>query len=52
VGIINSEVTRQSFMLSVAEIYKISAFLFIVLIGVVWFARPKKMQAKAPAAGH
>lgn len=39
-SMIEREVTRQAYMLSAVEIFKISAILILILIGVVWLAKP------------
>jgi DHA2 family multidrug resistance protein len=47
----NRIVDQQAFMLSANDIFYFSAALFIVLIGVVWLARPVKTSGPAPDAG-
>lgn len=41
-GMIEGEITRQSYMVSTVEMFKISGILIFCLIGVVWLAKPKK----------
>ena len=41
-GLINTELTKQAYTLSAMEPYRISSLLFLVLISVVWLARPEK----------
>jgi DHA2 family multidrug resistance protein len=47
----NRIVDQQAFMLSANDIFYFSAALFVVLIGVVWLARPVKSSVPAPDAG-
>lgn len=47
-GVLNRLVDQQAFMLSANDIFYVSGILFLILIGVVWFARPEKA---APAGG-
>jgi DHA2 family multidrug resistance protein len=47
----NRIVDQQAFMLSANDIFYISAVLFVVLIGVVWLARPAKGGAPAADGG-
>ncbi|HEY6482146.1 MAG TPA: DHA2 family efflux MFS transporter permease subunit [Steroidobacteraceae bacterium] len=49
-GLLNRLVDQQAFMLSANDIFDISAILFLVLIGVVWFARPTHDSSGAAAA--
>ena len=45
-------VDQQAFMLSANDIFYASALLFLVLIAVVWFARPaKSAKPVADASG-
>jgi DHA2 family multidrug resistance protein len=45
-------VDQQAYMLSANDIFYVSAILFLLLIGVVWLARPVKgAHAPAEAAG-
>jgi DHA2 family multidrug resistance protein len=46
---LNHVIDRQAFMLSANDIFYASALLFLLLIGVVWLARPAKGP---PAAIH
>jgi DHA2 family multidrug resistance protein len=49
---INRLVDQQAFMLSVSDIFAASAALFLVLIAIVWLARPAKSGgSSADAAG-
>ena len=42
-------VDQQAFMLSANDIFYASAFIFLLLIGVVWLARPVKAAGAGPA---
>jgi DHA2 family multidrug resistance protein len=48
---LNRIVDQQAFMLSANDIFYVSAALFVLLIGVVWLARPVKGGQRAPDAG-
>ncbi len=48
--VINNLINQQAFTMSAADIFYASAILFLVLIGLVWFARPKKAGAGASVA--
>jgi MFS transporter, DHA2 family, multidrug resistance protein len=49
---LNRIIDQQAFMLSANDIFYVSAIVFILLIGVVWLARPvKATQASAAASG-
>ena len=52
-ALLNNLVDVQSYMLSANDIFYVSGFLFVVLAGVVWLARPGKGGAasKEAAAG-
>jgi DHA2 family multidrug resistance protein len=41
-------VDQQAFMLSANDVFYVSAWLFLALIGIVWLARPVR---DAPPAG-
>jgi DHA2 family multidrug resistance protein len=47
----NRIVDQQAFMLSANDIFYVSAWLFVLLIGVVWLARPVKGGPPAQDAG-
>ena len=47
----NRLVDQQAFMLSANDIFYVSAWLFVLLIGVVWLARPVKGQPAQGAGG-
>jgi DHA2 family multidrug resistance protein len=49
-GVLNRLVDQQAFMLSANDIFYVSGILFLILIGVVWFAHPEK-QAPTGGAG-
>ncbi len=44
-SMIEREITRQAYMLSTVEMFKLSAILILILIGVVWLAKPRKAHA-------
>lgn len=48
--LINNLINQQAFTMSAADIFYASAILFLVLIGLVWFARPKKVIADGSLA--
>jgi MFS transporter, DHA2 family, multidrug resistance protein len=48
---INRMIDAQAFMMSANDVFFASAILFIVLIGVIWLARPVKGGAAGAAAG-
>jgi MFS transporter, DHA2 family, multidrug resistance protein len=52
-ALLNNLVDVQSYMLSANDIFYVSGFLFVVLAGLVWLARPGKAGAagKEAAAG-
>jgi MFS transporter, DHA2 family, multidrug resistance protein len=51
-GYIDRLVTIQAYTLSADELFLASALIFLVLTGIVWFARPVKPSgAPAPAGG-
>jgi MFS transporter, DHA2 family, multidrug resistance protein len=47
---LNRVIDQQAFMLSANDIFYASAVIFLLLIGVVWLARPAKSTASAGAA--
>ena len=49
---LNRLVDQQAFMLSANDIFLVSAVLFVLLIAVVWLARPVKGGAHAPVAAE
>src|SRR5882724_5784427 len=49
-GVLNRLVDQQAFMLSADDIFYVSGLLFLVLILVIWLARPEKSGAAAGAA--
>jgi MFS transporter, DHA2 family, multidrug resistance protein len=48
----NQMIDRQAFMLSANDIFLVSAILFVLLVGVVWLARPVKGPSAAPVAAE
>jgi DHA2 family multidrug resistance protein len=49
-GVLNRLVDQQAFMLSANDIFLASAMIFLLLIGVIWLARPMKATAGAAAS--
>jgi len=47
---VNRIIDQQAYMLSANDIFYVSAVLFVLLIGVVWLARPVKSAGSAAAA--
>jgi DHA2 family multidrug resistance protein len=54
VAMLNRMVDQQAYMLSANDIFYVTAILFLILIGVVWLARPVKGAHASPeaAAAH
>ncbi len=53
--VINNLINQQAFTLSATDIFYASAILFVVLIGLVWIARPVRAKAggtDAAAGAH
>jgi DHA2 family multidrug resistance protein len=48
---VNRLIDQQAYMLAASDVFSASAALFIVLIGLVWLARPVKAGAAADASG-
>ncbi len=48
---INRLIDQQAFMLSASDIFAASAVLFLVLIGIIWLARPVPAAAPVDAGG-
>ncbi len=49
-GQLNGIVTQQAYMLATADVFYASAVLFVLLVPLVWLARPEKGGAGADAA--
>jgi DHA2 family multidrug resistance protein len=49
-AMINHLIDQQAFMMSANDVFFASAILFLLLIGVIWLARPVKAVAAAGAA--
>jgi len=49
-AVVNGIIDQQAFTMSAVDIFYASALLFIVLIGLVWLARPRSSKASAGAA--
>jgi DHA2 family multidrug resistance protein len=48
--LLNRMIDQQAFMLSANDIFYVSAVVFLLLIGVIWLARPAKANQDAGAA--
>ena len=46
----NRLIDQQAFMLSANDVFYVSALLFLLLIGVVWLARPVRRRRPGGAA--
>ena len=46
----NRVIDAQAYMMSANDVFFVSAVLFVLLIGVIWLARPVKGVAAAGAA--
>jgi MFS transporter, DHA2 family, multidrug resistance protein len=46
----NRMIDAQAYALSANDVFYVSALLFVLLIGVIWFARPVKSAAADPGA--
>ena len=53
-AIIARDISRQGLFIGANEVFWLSAILFLLLTGLVWFSRPRKATAAAPVvdAGH
>ena len=49
---INRLVDQQAFTMAATDIFRVSAVLFLLMIGIVWFARPKKGAGADIGAAH
>ncbi|MGH8145524.1 MAG: DHA2 family efflux MFS transporter permease subunit [Rhodanobacteraceae bacterium] len=49
---VNHEITRQATQISFNHLFVVLGFIFLALIGVVWFAKPPFIKRTAPAGGH
>ncbi|MBW4052034.1 MAG: DHA2 family efflux MFS transporter permease subunit [Proteobacteria bacterium] len=45
--LLNNLVDKQAYMMSADDIFYVSGFLFIVLVGIIWFARPARLAGGA-----
>ena len=50
--LINRAVDQQAFMLAANDIFRVSAALFLLLLFIVWHARPAQVTAAADGGGH
>lgn len=51
-GVLYATVINQAFMLATNDIFRLSAWIFICLLGLIWFAKPTFMKAGAPIAAE
>jgi DHA2 family multidrug resistance protein len=51
-GITDQLLNKEALTLAVNDIFWLCAILFVLLIPVLWFARPPFGSAGGPAAGH
>jgi DHA2 family multidrug resistance protein len=51
---INGMITQQSFQISFNEVFYVLGWIFIVLMGVIWMAKPPFVSKGGPATagGH
>jgi len=49
-AMLNRFIDQQAFMLSANDVFYVSALIFLLLIGIVWLARPVRAAAGASAA--
>jgi len=48
---VNRMIDQQAYMMSANDVFAASALLFVLMIGLVWLARPVKGSAPADAGG-
>lgn len=51
-GVLYETVINQAFMLATNDIFRLSAWVFIGLLGLVWFAKPVQVKSGAPIAAE
>jgi len=51
-GLIYGTVINQAFMLATNDIFRGSAWIFMFLLALVWFAKPTFMKAGGPMAAE
>ena len=51
-GVLYENVINQSFMLATNDIFRLSAWIFLGLFGLVWFAKRSFVKAGAPIAAE
>jgi DHA2 family multidrug resistance protein len=51
-GLLNRLVDEQAFMLSTNDMFLISGVLFLLMVFLIWFARPPRPDAASAAAGR
>src|SRR5690606_9283494 len=50
-AVVNNLINQQSFTMSAADIFYASAILFLLLIALIWIARPTAKSGAAAASG-
>jgi len=50
-AVINRNIDVQSHLLAANDLFWLSAILFLLMVGVIWLARPSKSNFSAGAAG-
>jgi DHA2 family multidrug resistance protein len=51
-GVLYESVINQAFMLATNDIFRLSAWVFMFLLVIVWFAKPTYVKAGAPVAAE
>lgn len=51
-GTLYATIVNQAFMLATNDIFRLSAWIFILLLGLIWFAKPTFVTSKAPVAAE
>lgn len=52
IGVLYESIVNQSFMLATNDIFRISAWIFMFLLVIVWLAKPTYVKAGAPIAAE
>ncbi|MGC1182569.1 DHA2 family efflux MFS transporter permease subunit [Legionella sp.] len=51
-GVLYATVINQAFMLATNDIFRLSAWVFILLLGLIWLAKPTFVKSKGPIAAE
>ncbi|MBN9230590.1 MAG: DHA2 family efflux MFS transporter permease subunit [Legionella sp.] len=51
-GVLYVNVINQAFMLATNDIFRASAWIFMILIGLIWFAKPQPLKGGMPLVGE